>query len=177
MYTDDNGIVRFESLDNIAPLQVGLNAAMESVSDALDSNIRIWPVANASERDALGVERPQRPLYVHRLDTGNLERNTGNQWEIVVQGPIGWDYLPARIASGRVDITPSAANTPTSRTVTFPAGRFTATPDVLVAPITSVPGSTVLGAGHTGASASSCTVWLTRTNTTSTSVAWVAVQA
>lgn len=35
MYTDDNGIVRFESTDNIAPLQVGLNAAMESVSEAV----------------------------------------------------------------------------------------------------------------------------------------------
>lgn len=35
MYTDDNGIVRFESTDNIAPLQVGLNAALESVSEAV----------------------------------------------------------------------------------------------------------------------------------------------
>lgn len=42
MYTDDNGIVRFESLDNIAPLQVNLNAALESVSDSLtDTNERI----------------------------------------------------------------------------------------------------------------------------------------
>lgn len=42
MYTDDNGIVRFEALDNIAPLQVNLNAALESVSDSLtDTNERI----------------------------------------------------------------------------------------------------------------------------------------
>lgn len=37
MYTDDNGIVRFESTDNIAPLQVGLNTALESVSDVISS--------------------------------------------------------------------------------------------------------------------------------------------
>lgn len=42
MYTDDNGIVRFEALDNVAPLQVNLNAALESVSDSLtDTNERI----------------------------------------------------------------------------------------------------------------------------------------
>lgn len=35
MYTDDNGIVRFESTDNISPLHIGLNTALGSVSDAI----------------------------------------------------------------------------------------------------------------------------------------------
>ena len=35
MYTDDNGIVRFESTDNISPLHIGLNTALGSVSDAM----------------------------------------------------------------------------------------------------------------------------------------------
>lgn len=34
MYTDDNGIVRFEGSDNIAPLHTALNTALESVSTA-----------------------------------------------------------------------------------------------------------------------------------------------
>jgi len=175
VYTDDNGIVRFESLDNIAPLQVGLNAAMESISGALDSNVRIWPVADANERNQLAIERPQRPLYAHRLDTGNLERNTGNQWEIVVQGPIGWDYLPARIASGRVDIAVPSGQTQASTTVTFPAGRFTAEPNVALG--TRSTASTLINYGFSGVSATSMTITVHRTSTAVTIVEWVAVQA
>src|SRR5690625_3773408 len=36
MFTDDNGIVRFEDDDEIAPLHVGLNTALTSVSEAID---------------------------------------------------------------------------------------------------------------------------------------------
>ena len=175
MYTDDNGIVRFEALDNIAPLQVNLNAALESVSDSLDSTARIFVVANAAERDALGVERPQRPLYAHRLDTGNLERNTGNQWEIVVQGPIGWDYLPARIASGRVDIAVPSGQTVASTLVSFPAGRFTSTPNVALA--TRSTASTLINYSVSGISTVACTINVHRTSTATTIVEWVAVQA
>ncbi len=175
MYTDDNGIVRFEALDNIAPLQVGLNAAMESVSDSLDSTARIFVVANAAERDALGVERPQRPLYAHRLDTGNLERNTGNQWEIVVQGPIGWDYLPARIASGDVTLTVPSGQTEASTTVTFPAGRFTAPPKVALA--SHSVASTLINYSVTAISTTSCRINVHRTSTAQTIIDWVAVQA
>lgn len=35
MYTDDNGIVRFEATDNISPLHIGLNTALESVGNSL----------------------------------------------------------------------------------------------------------------------------------------------
>src|SRR5690625_1081623 len=37
MFTDDNGIVRFEATDNVSPLHTGLNTALSSVSDALDT--------------------------------------------------------------------------------------------------------------------------------------------
>jgi len=81
LYTDDNGIVRFESLDNIAPLQVGLNAALESVSVALDSTARIFIANNATERNSLANLHPERPIYVHRKDLGIIEFNTGSGWE------------------------------------------------------------------------------------------------
>lgn len=81
-----------------------------------------------------------------------------------------------RIATGTASITPTAANTPTSLAVTFPAGRFTAPPIVVVIPHTSVPGTQVTGVGIGDRSASGCTIVGTRTNTTAFQVGWIAIQ-
>ncbi|MDX3205106.1 hypothetical protein [Streptomyces scabiei] len=78
------------------------------------------------------------------------------------------------IVTGRVAITPSAANTPTSVTITglnVKGSIFRA----VATPSTSVPGSSVTGVGVTNVSATGLTVWLTRTNTTSTSVDWMVI--
>jgi hypothetical protein len=75
---------------------------------------------------------------------------------------------------GRVSITPSAANTPTSKAVTFPVG-FSAVPFVLVSPITSVPATTVTGWSCATPSATAVTVYVTRTNTTATALFWIAI--
>lgn len=68
-----------------------------------------------------------------------------------------------------VTITPSAANTPTSVNITYPnlgGTQFVgqATPE------TAVPGTQVTGVGLSNVTATGATVWLTRTNTTSTKV-------
>ena len=84
------------------------------------------------------------------------------------------DYVDKRVLTGSITITPSAANTPTSANITFPAGRFTAAPTVMVTPSTTVPGSTVTGWAATGATATGATLWVTRTNTTNTLLNWVA---
>lgn len=82
-----------------------------------------------------------------------------------------------RVASGSVDITPSAANTPTAVTVTFPVGRFTGTPRVTAtANIPRAQGPELVGVGVTGISASAFGAWLIRTTTTTTGVQWIAVQ-
>lgn len=81
-----------------------------------------------------------------------------------------------RIATGTASITPTAANTPTSVAVTFPAGRFTATPIVVAIPHTSAPGTQVTGVGIGGRSASGCTIVGTRTDTTDFEVGWIAIQ-
>lgn len=77
-------------------------------------------------------------------------------------------------AQGTASIIPSAANTPTALSVTFPTGRFDGTPSVVVSARTSVPGTQVTGIGVLSESTASCTIWLTRTNTASTGVAWIA---
>ena len=71
-------------------------------------------------------------------------------------------------------VTPAAANTTYSYTVTFPAGMFTKTPQISVTPITSAPELVVVSYGS--ASSTSVTIYYRRTNTTSFSVSMIAIQ-
>lgn len=76
------------------------------------------------------------------------------------------------LAFGTASITPSAANTPTSLAVTglnVRGSSFTA----YVTPSTSVPGTQVTGVGATSVTGSGLTLWLTRTNTTATTLFWM----
>ena len=89
--------------------------------------------------------------------------------ETTVQG-----FRVPEIQHGNVSITPSAANTPTSKAVTFEK-EFSSNPDIIANGHTSVPGSTLLGVGTASRSTTGCTIWVTRTNTTATTVNWIAV--
>ena len=81
-----------------------------------------------------------------------------------------------KTASGTLDITPTAANTPREVWVTFPEGRFTAPPTVVVSARTTVPGTRVTGVGSGGQTASGFYAYLTRTDTTATGFNWVAME-
>ena len=70
----------------------------------------------------------------------------------------------------------AVANTPTRTTVTFPAGRFQQVPTTIATPFSGVPGTVVQGVSISSVSATSVDVVLTRTNTVTTSVYWVAVE-
>lgn len=74
---------------------------------------------------------------------------------------------------GRVNIVPEA-NTPTSTTIAFDV-EYSSTPRVCVTPVTTVPGTTVLGVGTNSISTTGFTLYLTRTNATTTAVDWIAV--
>lgn len=77
------------------------------------------------------------------------------------------------ISTGTVTITP-VANTPTSTTVsglTIPGTNFRA----YIGLDSSVPGTQVLGCSANNVSGSGLTVWLTRTNTTPTSLWWMII--
>lgn len=94
-YVDSNGIIRYEATDGVAPLHTALNAGMESVSDAIDSGVRIWKVNSIAARDALLAEKgasAANPLYVDRSSsTYGWEVNRGSGWEYVGVGPdTGW---------------------------------------------------------------------------------------
>jgi hypothetical protein len=77
----------------------------------------------------------------------------------------------SNIAYGTINITP-VANTPTSFTINglnLMGTTFTA----FATPQTTVPGTQVTGVGVTSVSATGLTVWLTRTNNTSTGISWM----
>lgn len=72
-----------------------------------------------------------------------------------------------RQARGRITITPSAANTATSASVTFPVGLFPTIPDVIAG--VSSPNATV---GTSSITTSGCTLTIKRDSTTNTVVTW-----
>lgn len=78
-------------------------------------------------------------------------------------------------ARGQVAIIPSAADTPTGVTVTFPVGMFSVAPTPGVLPLTGGPGTVVKGVSALNVTTTSMTIYLTRADTTQTSVAWMAI--
>ena len=119
-------------------------------------------------------------IYLHTNCNTIADRVTisiGTDGKITTPGGLnvaGNVTAPKFIQAGAVSITPAAANTPTSVDVKFPTA-FPGAPRVVATAQTSVPGTTVTGVGVTNISATGCTLWMTRTNTTAASVHWVAV--
>lgn len=70
-------------------------------------------------------------------------------------------------------ITP-VANTPTAKAVTFPVA-YTSVPMVLTTAHTSVPGTSVTGSAAASVTVTGFDAYVTRTNTTNTSVGWIAI--
>lgn len=77
------------------------------------------------------------------------------------------------IQYGRVSINP-VANKPTMEHVQFPK-TFAGQPCVVVTPVTSVPGTNILGAGAANSTSAGFDAYITRTNTTETTLAWIAI--
>ena len=80
------------------------------------------------------------------------------------------------MAGGRGSTGKMVANTPKAVAVTFPSGRFIGAPNVSLTISSTVPGKTVTGCGVAGVSSSGFTAYITRTNTTSTSFEWTAIE-
>lgn len=87
------------------------------------------------------------------------------------------EILGLPMASGTGSTGTMVANTPKAVVVKFPTGRFKSPPVVMVTPATTVPGTTVTGWSVASVTATQCTVYVTRTNTTSTSFHWFAVES
>ena len=125
-----------------------------------------------------GANRGQitHSLYEPATDAHAETTMVDNSWDFSDTNGRGFGafdgvFYASNQSGGRVSITPSAANTPTSVTVTYSqlAG---STFDGIATPQTTVPGTAVTGVGMSSVGATSAIVWVTRTNTTITPVAW-----
>lgn len=120
-------------------------------------------------------------IFMHWGDANAGEGvGIGKYWEHGALDVNGDIYLSGRLigphigygeAAGSLSIVPSAANTPTSASVLFPAGRFTVTPLAIAG--TSNP---IARAGTSAVTTDGCTLTIIRENTSSTVVTWQAKQ-
>ena len=113
------------------------------------------------------------PLAISNVGGGapfiSLEWDGAGSTDMVVD--VSGILAPRNFVWGSASITPSAANTPTSLAITGLTVRGT-TFTAQVTPGTSVPGTTVTGVGATNVTSSGVTLWVTRTNTTATTLYW-----
>lgn len=98
---------------------------------------------------------------------GNIKRRykdngAWTDWEDIV--------LKNKIQRGAALITPTTANTPEKYTLVFPTA-FSSVPTVVVTPNVGIANVT---ATVTDVTKNGCNIWLTRPNTTATTVHWLA---
>ena len=104
----------------------------------------------------------------------------GNQAEAVRSHSVDGSSGSIRFASGltmqwgQIVVTPSAANTPTAGAVTFPI-KYKSIPFVVTNPATTVPGTVVIATCASAISEEGFDAVLTRANTTSTGIRWLAI--
>ncbi len=92
-----------------------------------------------------------------------------------LNGYLAWHQGNLKIKRGTVDITPSAANTPTKVTVSLSSVGFTSVPNIQVTANSSVPGTQVTGVSYSNLTLTSVDIYLTRTNTNTTTVSYQVV--
>lgn len=80
----------------------------------------------------------------------------------------------SNIMCGWIEVTPSSANTPTKKTVTFPRV-FKNKPMVVACPMGTEGGRKVSGCSVNNFSTTGFDLYLTRTDTVTTGVAWIAI--
>lgn len=83
---------------------------------------------------------------------------------------------PFRVATGSTAVTIATANTAASTPVTFPVGLFTAVPVVTCSPFTGPPGGGSVFGWPSAVTAAGCTINAMRSNTTTTTISWHAIQ-
>lgn len=99
-----------------------------------------------------------------------IRNMTGSTW-----APWSMSFGQTNVQTGKVSIKP-VANTPTGAVVTFPTS-FRSTPIVFTTASSVVPGTSVLGTSISEESTTSVKVWVTRNNTESTTINWLAFDA
>lgn len=156
---------------------IGTNRMYRNTTLTVDGTEYIYQVSIQAANDETGTNNF---IFVRRYPSSQPEPSSVSGWEYVSRmdkyGGVIASRLRVRpsIQSGRVSITPSAANTPTSVYVTFDEEMNGNLPTVVATANTEVPGTAVLGVGVTDVTTTGFRVWLTCTSTTARYVNWIA---
>ena len=124
-------------------------------------------LVRSSDGLTIGLGWVGSDTYTTKLDI--RPKQVSIRGETTIQG-----FRVPEIQKGSVSITPSAANTPTAKIVTFDKA-FSGTPAVVANPLTTVLGTYVMGACAANPSETQVTIYLTRTNVSATGVQWIAI--
>ena len=162
--------------------------------------VRVGVVDTLGNQANATFEIPTDKVYMHRAGSRNslafgkyVEKDNtievakgialelgGNKVDAIVSTDEGDITGSIRFASGfvmqwgSVTVTPLEANTPTASAVTFDIP-YKNTPFVVTSPVSEVPGTTLLGTSASNMTIAGFDVVLTRTNTTSTKIRWLAI--
>ena len=175
--TDSNGLIQYQTTDNVVPLQTTLNAISSSVSTSLNSTVRTFKVASDTERNALATSRPPtatNPLVVFNSASGKgyHEINTGSGWSRWIPANGVSSSIPSQmIQSGKIMVTTSTG-TNSVGSVTFPIA-FSSAPTVQITAETSNPGA--YSWAVVNATTSSFSVRVASSSNTSVAIHWMAM--
>ena len=111
--------------------------------------------------------------YHFETDSAQTKNKKSDGTETTVEEVLNSALGGFMIQAGRINITPKA-NMPTTKHLTFPKP-FKEQAIVSLTPVSGVPGQKVLGVGTLNNTSEGCDVVLTRTETTETVVAWIAI--
>ena len=161
-----SGILQFRPVQN-GLVQVPASASYDT--DAFqysDFTLTSGSVGAADHRAVMILES----IYAGATPYVYVQGESGTQCNMDILGVL----TSKNFAWGTTNITPSAANTPTSAAVTglsVAGSTFIA----LVTANTSLPGTQVTGVSFNNLTSSGLTLWLTRTNTTTTTLNWMVI--
>ena len=143
-------------------------ANLDAVTEVDDVFIKALPILTTiNDSDDLLIETSPTvgEPKTGRIKVKSLKEMFNREFDSTLRG-ILFQY-------GRVSINP-VENKPTMKHVQFPKS-FAGRPCTVVTPITSVPGTVLLGAGVSNISNDGFDAYITRTSTTETILAWIAI--
>ena len=152
----------------IANADIGTTYFMQAtVADNYSADITSSSITVFSENRTLNIKGNGKGIGIGKMAEDDHVLDCA--WKIKSNG-----FDIPEIQHGMISITPTAANTPTSYQLTFPR-EFSTKPHIVVTPHTTYPGTKVLGVGVYNSSTSGANIYLTRTDTTTTYISWIAM--
>lgn len=145
-------------------IPAGANGWLEVIRGANDNIVKqMWHRQGT-------IDTNDTQFYVRTKSGTN---NWSNWQRLALVSEFNYYLAKSNVAVGRVSITPSAANTPTSKGVTW--AEMGGTPRMTATFAGTVPGTQVLGVSVNNVSSTGANVWVTATNTSARAIDYIAI--